>query len=441
VSLFLKPHPVGRMPNATATIVVFLFIIPSMSAAIGEVEDDDGNTLYATGSQRLTGVYLHYPEGDVFPDGDDGMAASVTRLMLDGDLGEEFTYELNFYTDITRMPDAQTGGAFATAGVIKSPYRARYVSWDFWDDGSMDGQLGLDRLNFTYRAERISLTAGRQVINYSVTQIFTPNDFFAPFSATAINKIYKPGVDGVSMSITAGELATIDITGVMGSDPDDVPDWDYSAFLVRGSTIVENYEWAIMSGKLARRWIAGTSLQGEAGPLNVRFEGHVGAPDIDGQDKYDEISAGTLNDDVHVRFAAGIDSMFVWQNASVGAEYMFISDGVNDAAWYVNRSMQLFPDDLMMLGEHYAGVTAGLDAIPILRLQTMGLLNCTDYSGLAALTLIYNISDEADFVGGLMAPWGQRPVLDLSFPSPVPVIKSEFGLMPLMTYLETRFYF
>ena len=42
--------------------------------------------------------------------------------------------------------------------------------------------LGVDRMSVKLHEGRYSITFGRFPINHSVTQIFTPNDFFAPFT-------------------------------------------------------------------------------------------------------------------------------------------------------------------------------------------------------------------------------------------------------------------
>jgi hypothetical protein len=132
--------------------------------------------------------------------------------------------------------------------------------------------------------------------------------------------------------------------------------------------------------------------------------------------------------------------VFAWRNATIGAEYMFISDGGAEPADYLERAGRYFPDDQPYLGRHYAGLSAGMDLVGILRLQIAGLLNTADLSGLGMATLVYNISDEAELVGGVLVPWGARPEAAES-PLELPDINSEFGLMTTNVFLETRFYF
>ena len=54
-------------------------------------------------------------------------------------------------------------------------------------------------------------------------------------------------------------------------------------------------------------------------------------------------------------------------------------------------------------------------------------------------SLLYDISDEASFAGGLLLPWGRAPELDGV--TNMLRLRSEIALLPLTVVLETRFYF
>jgi len=108
---------------------------------------------------------------------------------------------------------------------------------------------------------------------------------------------------------------------------------------------------------------------------------------------------------------------------------------------YLERALSAYPDDPAYLGQVYLGLGAGGEIIPILRLQALLMLNARDGSGLGSLSLVYSIADEADFVGGLLLPWGEKPSPAPDTPGGMPTLTSELGLVPLTLFLETRFYF
>jgi hypothetical protein len=443
-STFDIPCSIFDIRETAIGILLLLFTLaPGSALAFCEIESECCPA-EAIGSLRLTGAYLHYPEArGFFPPGDDGLLAGVTRLMVDGDLGEPAGYELNLYADLARVPEATLGGAFATVGAFRSPYRYSNLSWEIWQDGAIDGEAGVDRLHFRFTEHPFDLSVGRFPINYSVTRIFTPNDFFAPFAVTAVNKIYKPGVDALRVGIAPGTLSTIELSAVMGTDDEDRPHWGRSALLLRMSTVLLGVEGALLGGKLSERHVVGGSLQADAGPLVVRAEGHLGFPDRDGDYESGENAADRARDDLHGRVAGGVEVPFTWHNSAVGVEYAFLSDGASDPDAYLDRALTLYPDDLYFLGRHYLGLTAGGEIIPILYANVVSLFNVLDPSGLVAVTLLYSIADEAEFVGGFFVPWGEKPRAGdaLAGETSIPEIRGEFGMVPYLLFMETRFTF
>src|SRR5690606_4690867 len=135
--------------------------------------------------------------------------------------------------------------------------------------------------------------------------------------ATAVNRLYKPGVDALRLSLSAGQLATFDLVGVLGYEVSGVPSWGRSSLLMRAGVVGGGFEWGVLGGKVAERWVVGGSAQGDAGPIGLRGEFHVGVPDRDGLGhKHDDLP-------IYVRAAGGPNVGFAWRNAMIGAEYMF----------------------------------------------------------------------------------------------------------------------
>ncbi|RLB62746.1 MAG: hypothetical protein DRI90_08345, partial [Deltaproteobacteria bacterium] len=260
------PHPdkapatvlAGRVTGWALPLLVAATALPEPAWAIGSAENDDGDvTIDAIGSQRLTGAFLHYRDmPPPFPQEDDSLLGSITRLLLTGDLGEIWRYEANLFVDLSRQPLGALSGAFASAGSFEAttPYRSDLLTWGFWEEGSLRGSMGIDRLSFDALAEPLKLTAGRFPVNYSVTNIFTPNDFFAPFSPTAINTIYKPGIDALRLNLALGPMSGLEVVQVAGFRQSGEPAWGRSALLARASTVWWDFEWALLGGKLAERW-------------------------------------------------------------------------------------------------------------------------------------------------------------------------------------------
>ncbi|MCB9753172.1 MAG: hypothetical protein H6713_24715 [Myxococcales bacterium] len=426
-----------------------------------------------TGSARLTSAFFHGFDQPEPLEVDDALFAGIFRMLVDHRWNDVVAIESNVFLELARAPSFGLSGAVPTAGSTESAYRLGYLSVPFWRADSVGGQFGLDRLALGIEAGRVSILVGRFPVNHTVSNFFTPNDLFAPYSATAINRIYKPGVDALSVSVLLGNFSSLEVVGALGyaggcsQDPlkfrgSCEPAWRQSAITARISAVKWGVEWAAMGGKLAQRWIAGGSVQGSIGPVNLRAEGHAGLPDHDGDGKIAEApelgadgSVVAMNDGdraIYGRVAAGFDVGFVWHNASIAAEYAFFSSGARRAADYISQLTTLYPDDIPYLGQHHLGLTAGLQPVPIVTLNAFSILNLGDGSGMAGPLLMLSISDEVDLLLGMYVPWGKRAstsTLEVANPvgtgttttTVVDALRSEFGVAPLSVFLELRSYF
>ncbi|MGB1013444.1 MAG: hypothetical protein ACPG4T_04855, partial [Nannocystaceae bacterium] len=311
-----------------------------------------------SGALRLTGAFLHFPDEPLlFANGDDGMVLGEGRFILNAPAGKHVRFDVNTFVDVSRLPaGGALSGAFTSASSSGSVYRTRYLSWNYWGNGGVSGNLGLDRAAVSFLAGPVKIDVGRFPLNYTVTGAFTPNDVYAPFSATTVNRIFKPGVDALRFSFAAGTLASIDVMGVLGYGANDAPTWGRSSVLARAGLVGGGFEWAVLGGKLAERWIVGGSAQGDAGPIGLRTEFHVGFPDADGNGR----KQADNERPIYVRAAGGPNVSFAWHNTSLSAEYMFVSDGESSATNYLDRAAQLLPDDVPYLGRHYVSASFGL---------------------------------------------------------------------------------
>jgi hypothetical protein len=418
--------------GAVAGVLALLLALPARDArAIGSAKGDDASITAVGNAWLLTAYYHNWSLRQPLPTPpDDGIAAGVLRLLLDGDLPWKVNYEANFYFELSRGPTALGANTFLTAASFNTPYRTQYLAWSFWTNGSIDGQMAVDRLRFTRSFGPVDISIGRFPINHSVTFLFTPNDFFAPFSATTLNKTYKPGVDALRVNIGLGQLSGLEILGVLGSDANGTPAWSRSALTARFETVLLGFHGSIIGGKLAERWILGGTLQGDIKGIGLRAEGHFGMPDKDGD--------GRMDGPMYGQVAARIEHSWPWHNLSIGGEYAYFSDGAPAPADYIIRAGAFFPDELPYLGRHYAGVNGAIDIIPILNLGVVGLVNAADGSGITTVSLTYNASNEVDVSLGMLAGWGYRPRQDATGAL---VLRSEFGATPITAFLQTTISF
>jgi hypothetical protein len=418
---------VRARPAIAAVLALAALFGARRAAAIGSAKGDDAS-INAIGNVWLLGAYYHnWPWLPPLPTpADDGIAAGTLRLILDGDLPRQVGYEANFYFELSRGPTGLGANTFLTPSSFNTPYRTRYLGWTFWQKDTVNGQMAVDRLRVHRAFGPVDVSVGRFPINHSVTFLFTPNDFFAPFSATTLNKTYKPGVDAVRVNVGLGALSGLEVLGVLGNGPNGEPAWSSSAVTARLETVLAGFQGTIIGGKLAARWIVGGTIQGDIKGIGLRAEGHFGMPDADGD--------GHIDGPLYGQLAARIEHSWPWHNATLGAEYAFFSDGAAHAADYLARATRLFPDELPYLGQHYAGVNAAIDIIAVLNLGVVGLVNAGDGSGITTVSLVYNASNEVDLSLGMLAGWGWRPIAG---PDGALRLRSEVGATPITAFFQT----
>ncbi len=415
-----------------------------------------------TGALRGLGAASAAPRIDDVPAGlglDEASwtAAGVVRGIVVG-RSDTTRLEVNVFADGSRMASGGgLGGALGTVGGRRSAYRHPWLEGRPYDDTPWGATVGVDRLLVRRRVGDWTLSVGRMPLSLSVTSLFTPNDLFAPFSAASINRVYKPGVDAAQVDYAVGAMTTVSVIAVAAWDEDGRP--ESAATLLRGTTLLGNFQVSALAGRTPGRTLVALSAQGDVGDINVRAEGHVGLRDgdtfrtRDGQPMWPG-DAVPLGERVQVRAALGADARLPWRNGMVMAECMVVSDGAANPRDYLNRALALAADDLPNLGRYYAAISGGFELLPILRTGVFALMNVGDGSGLAGLSLSWNASDEADIALGGFLPWGTParfgPLVSQGAAGAAGgtagtvtglLLESEYGAGGPVGYLEARWYF
>jgi len=157
------------------------------------------------------------PTCQKIPGGD--VDAAIGRLLVDGWKGDAFAFELNLY-------EAYNGSSapFNLAGLARRDVeRSSALEWSQVDQDKTEALMAIDRLNARLSSGRVDFTIGRQAINLATTYLFSPNDFFAPFTAQTFYRVYKSGVDSARMEVRLGELSQLTLVGALGFGQDREP--------------------------------------------------------------------------------------------------------------------------------------------------------------------------------------------------------------------------
>ena len=380
--------------------------------------DDESFDLHAL--DRGFGIVYKNPDNQFFyEDKSDAGAAAMARMIMHAQAGQHLGLEVNAYQ--TYIP-ASMASLQNSLGTTLDVERSSALERSFSDD---DFTLAIDRLNISWSYNRLDLIAGRQPINLATTFYFTPNDFFAPFSAQAFYRVYKPGVDAVRAEVRLGNLSQLSLISVLGykreSDSDTGwtrdSDGHRTSYVGRISTTFRDFEWALLGGVVREADVIGGSLQGELFQwLGVRAEGHVADPD-DSQ-RNSELSFGIEHR---------------WENSlNLRMEQFCHGKGANSVSDYDITSTAAQGESIY-LGRNYIALGMGYEFTPLLNAEMLAIANLIDHSYLLSFNSIYSLSDEAELAVNFGVPIGKKPE-DTD-------IKSEYGLYPYSVNIEVRCYF
>jgi hypothetical protein len=371
----------------------------------------------------LMSGFTHYPQPEIiYPKDTEGFNSATSRLLLDSTIAENTRLDFNGY--IYASSNEQDYFS-ANYNEKNSPYRYPQL---YWNISETDNSLicgDIDQLSVKYHMAESNLALGRQPVSLANNFLFTPNDVFYPFSATSVDREFRPGVDAVRFDYDITDLSMITAIGVAGYDGNN-PSWEESAAILRGSTNVKSIDFSMIAGKTDTRRLVGITLNTEALGLGMRLEGNYSHP---------------IKGEAHADFfqiSAGIDKK--WKNSlHVILEYFYHGNGKSNPDDYMERALNN-PDTMdPYLGRNYAGILVQGEPSPLFKLQGALLANLDDGSILFGPGVIYSISDEAELILGGTIPYGETSSFDMF--SQGLNVKSEFGLYPRSVYLLGRVYF
>ncbi len=204
-----------NIPMAITMITVCQLSCFVPAQAFAEWNEDSAAVESRAVLRSYVSVY-QYPEDDIlYQDRNASGIAGIARLILDGKLGEHWDFDFNAYQ--AYIPNDLLSPANTGSGPVDVE-RSDALEKDLGSGGY--AHLAIDRAALRWANEDVDITFGRQSINLATTFYFTPNDFFAPFSAHSFYRIYKPGVDSLRAEIGLAELSQLSLISVLGYKPD-----------------------------------------------------------------------------------------------------------------------------------------------------------------------------------------------------------------------------
>ncbi|HUO13241.1 MAG TPA: hypothetical protein VMU37_10850 [Caulobacteraceae bacterium] len=323
--------------------------------------------------------------------------------------------------------------ARAESGLIAIPPPTMFDLTDnFVDHGRVLASQTIDRLAVAYTTPDWVVRIGRQAITWGSGLVFRPMDLFDPFSPSATDTEYKPGVDMVYVQRLFADGSDLQL--IAAPRPDHfggAPTANASSFALHYADTLFGHPMTWLLARDHGDWVAGLGVNGALSGATWNVE-LVPTFERDGRTRV----SGLANISDAVTLAG--------DNATVFAEYFHNGFGVAGGPFDLadlpaDLTDRLARGQLFNLRQDYLAAGMTLEATPLLNLSPTLIADLDDGSLFLLFAGTYSLGDNLTLIGGVQAPVGRRG--------------SEFGGLPLSAadptllappaevYLQLRRYF
>lgn len=372
-------------------------------------------------------------DGVLMPEQAVGQGFASTRLRVDLRRGPWRVQAHHFIAtqspSPTRVSAVNTGVALTAPELLPLTWTARNPTLPF---------IGrTDRLLVGWRGKGVDVTVGRQPVSFGSGLFFTPLDLVSPFTPATIDQEYKPGVDAVRVELYPSVSSEVSLV-VAAVGTEGLVDLVSSA---TGTLTVGTTDLGVMLAAIRGDAVAGVTARGGVGAVGLHGDAAL---------------TRTYEGDWFVRAVAGTLLRPAAKTTITGELYVQ-TFGTTDPFEYlvVADDPRVARGEVWLYGVAYAGAAVSQELTPILTANLAGFVNLTDASALVAPTIAWNVSSEASLNAGLYTGFGGRPTATSPFqllgPGNQPYsgrdlgealgVKSEFGLVPTLFFVQMSAYF
>lgn len=288
----------------------------------------------------------------------------------------------------------------------------------FENHGSLLATQGIDRLAVTYTTPQWVVRLGRQAITWGSGLVFRPMDLFDPFSPSATDTEYKPGVDMLYVQHLFSDGSDLQL--IVAPRPErsgGAPTSDASSAALRYHTSLLGHGFTLLLARDHGDWVSGLGVNGALAGATWNLE-LIPTFESTGITRFSSLA--NISDAMTL---AG-------RNASVFAEYFHNGFGVTGEPF----DLESLPPDLLgrlvrgqvfTLRRDYLALGMTLEMSPLLTITPTLITDADDGSVFVLLAASYSLSDDRVLAGGVQAPIGGRG--------------TEYGGLPLSATDPTRF--
>jgi len=373
----------------------------------------------------------------LMPAGPYGQGVASGRVAFTARAIDHFTLEIHPAFTAQSGTDNPLGETVGTGVGLSAP-EAVDLTWTNDDDDGTLTMIGrIDWLSLRTSYPGIDVTLGRQAIGFGNGLFFTPMDLVNPFTATTIDTEYRPGVDAVRVDGFMGMSGKISGVAAYAGD------WDLegTVLAVHGQGTLGVTDLGGFVGSIHAEPVFGVGVVTSIGPVGIHSDTTLTLP---------------VEEDPFVRSVVG--ATWIQGNTTLSGEAYVQTFGAENPNQYlvVATADRFARGEVWQMGRYYGALSLGHQITPLISGSLAVIANLQDPSAMLAPNLSWSVSENADLSLGGYAGLGTKPEevdpFDLLKPGTLePLgpkklgsklgVQSEFGLIPVTTFLQMRAYF
>ncbi len=249
----------------------------------------------------------------------------------------------------------------------------------------------IDRLFLQYNGKKLTLTIGRQRINWGVNMVWQPNDIFNSFNYLDFNYPERPGSDAVRFQYFTGMTSSVELAYKIDAQ-------NQSTYAAKYAFNRWNYDFQLMGGLMNDEyWVAGFG-----------FSGSIGGAGFNGEAAYYIPKSNSVDEKETLIATLGTNYMFK-NNLFINIGALLNSAGTTDK---VTRSMFTMMENISALD--YTKSLANLFAsasypiTPLINLDVSTMVNPFDNSFYIGPSLNISLNNNVSLYFIAQTFWGEN---------------------------------
>lgn len=305
-------------------------------------------------------------------------------------------------------------------------------NWLEESDATSTTRLGyqVDRAFYKQRFNKMTLSLGRQPIDWGSGRFWQPLNVFGAFAPTDLDTDFKPGIDAARLDWFPSDYSSLTAVYAFSDKDNAALENKNSAAIHYRKQVGEQSELALVAGNVIGNRVYGASFEGSTTSIGWRVEA---------------LNTNLKTSNENFTFLiAGLDHQFS-NGMLLTAEWYNNSRGANDITTLINTNLQT--DALILYGlqqhlsQNVLGISLYKEISPLITgSYTLLASPLKDVDGsvntsiLHQFNISYSVSNESDLLFSLQFANGRG--LNL-----IGQPQSEFGHTPASMAIRLRFYF